>query len=436
MKKINNNPIINSIHQIDRYLFDDAKRYLAGGVNSPVRSFKAVGGEPIFINRAKGSMLYGDDGREFIDYCLSWGAMILGHAHPRVTEEVKKAIDKGTSFGTATVLETALAKMIIEAIPSIENLRLTSSGTEAAMSALRLARAFTKKDKVIKFEGAYHGHADYLLASDGVPKDFMKHTLTLPYNDIEKLDETVKIYKDDLAAIIVEPVAGNMGVVLSKEGFLKELRTIAERDDIVLIFDEVITGFRVSYGGAQRRYNVRPDLTCLGKIIGGGFPVGAFGGRKDIMKLLAPEGAVYQAGTFSGNPITVTAGIATLEILKNDLPYEALEKLTSRLSEEIETRAKKVGIKLRVNRIASMFSVFFIDKEAVDYNSARRQDTDLFKNFFHGLLNEGIYLSPSGLEANFLSTAHRVEDLNKTINAVDKAFSVIARHEVPKQSLF
>ena len=339
---------------IAKSLFNEAKRYIPGGVNSPVRSFKAVGGYPVFIKQGKGSKIYGECGGEFIDYCLSWGVLILGHAHPKITETLKQVIKNGTSFGTATKLETELAKLIVEAVPSVEQVRLTNSGTEAVIGAVRLARAYTKRNKVIKFEGSYHGHADYFLVkagsgqatlgipdSLGVPKDFTKHTIVLPFNDIKKLEEAVKRYQKDLAAIIVEPVMANCGVILPKPGFLESLRRIADKYNIVLIFDEVITGFRLSYGGAQGYFNVKPDLTCLGKIIGGGLPVGAFGGKKEIMELLVPLGGVYQAGTLSGNPIAVTAGITTLKLLKKNNPYEILQKKTEKLCEYIKLKTKE-----------------------------------------------------------------------------------------------
>jgi len=425
---------------IAKSLFDEAKRYIPGGVNSPVRSFKSVGGYPVFVNRASGSKFYGECGREFIDYCLSWGALILGHAYPEVTQKLEQAVKGGTSFGTATKLEIELAKLITEAVGSIEQVRLTSSGTEAVMSAVRLARAYTKKNKIIKFVGSYHGHADYLLAkagsgvatlgipdSLGVPEDFTKHTIILPYNDIKKVEETVKKHRKDLAAIIVEPVAANCGVILPRFGFLKGLRMLADKYNIVLIFDEVITGFRLSYGGAQRLFNIKPDLTCLGKIIGGGLPIGAFGGRKEIMQLLAPLGNVYQAGTLSGNPISVTAGIATINTLKENNPYEALEKKTEELCEAIKTKAQKYNLKLKINYLGSMFSIFFADEDVVDYKSAKTQDADLFKKFFHGLLKEGVYFSPSAFESNFISMSHTQVDINKTLKAVEKTLENIRR---------
>ena len=425
---------------INHKLFCEAKKYIPGGVNSPVRSFKAVGGYPVFVNRASGSKLYDECGREFIDYCLSWGALILGHTHPTVTQSLQQAIGGGTSFGTATRLEIELARLINEAIPSLEQLRLTNSGTEAVMGAVRLARAYTGKSKIIKFEGSYHGHADYLLTkagsgqatlgipdSLGVPKDFIKHTIVLPYNNIEKIKEIAKKYRRELAAIIVEPIMANYGLITPQVDFLLMLRKIADKYNIVLIFDEVITGFRLAYGGAQTYFKVKPDLTCLGKIIAGGLPVGAFGGKKRIMQLLSPLGGVYQAGTLSGNPITVTAGITTLKILKETNPYEILAEKTKKLCEGIKLSAQKHGLKVKVNYKSSMFSIFFTDKEVVDYKTAKRQDTHLFKKFFHSLLNQGIYFSPSGFEVNFLSTAHTPVDIEETLGTIDGVFKYLRR---------
>lgn len=425
---------------VAKKLYDEAKRYIPGGVNSPVRSFRAVGGYPVFAKEAKGSKIYGECGGEFIDYCLSWGTLILGHAHPFVIETLKQTLERGTSFGLATKLETELAKLIVEAIPSIEQVRLTNSGTEAVMGAIRLARGYTKRNKVIKFEGSYHGHADYLLAKSGsgvatfakpnslgVPKDFTKHTIVVSYNNIGRLKEVVKKSQRDLAAIIVEPVAANCGVVLPHIGFLEELRRVCDKYNIILIFDEVITGFRLSYGGAQEFFKVEPDLTCLGKIVGGGLPIGAFGGEKKIMRLLAPQGDVYQAGTLSGNPIAVTAGITTLETLKETNPYEALEKNTKELCEGIKLKAQEYDIKLKVNYISSMFSIFFTNRDVIDFKTSKAQDINLFRRFFHGLLKEGIYFSPSGFEANFLSSAHTQEDIEKTLKAMNIVLEKLRR---------
>ncbi|MFH1836862.1 MAG: glutamate-1-semialdehyde 2,1-aminomutase [Candidatus Omnitrophota bacterium] len=418
---------------IDKKLFGIAKKYIPGGVNSPVRSFKAVGGAPVFIKRAKGVKLYDESGRNFLDYCLSWGALILGHAHPRVNKSLGNAIKRGTSYGAVTKAETELAKLIVEAFPSMDQVRLTNSGTEAVMGAVRLARSYTKKDIIIKFEGAYHGHADYLLAkagsgaatfgiptSSGVPKDFTRYTISLPYNDLKKTESTVKKLRGKIAAIIIEPVAANIGVIIPKIEFLRGLRRIANKFNIVLIFDEVITGFRLSYGGVQSFFGVKPDLTCLGKIIGGGMPIGAFGGKRKIMKLLAPEGRVYQAGTLSGNPVCVAAGISTLKELKKLNPYALLTKRTEKLCLGIKSAAKEHGIKVKVNFIGSMFSIFFTEKKVKDYSSAKTQDTERFKKFFHGLLKEGIYFSPSGFEANFLSIYHKDAEINKTLSAVKR----------------
>ena len=425
---------------LDKSLFDEAKRYIPGGVNSPVRSFKAVGGYPVFIKQGRGSKIYGECGREFIDHCLSWGALILGHAHPKVTEALGHAIRNGTSFGAATKLETELAKLIVEAVPSIEQVRLTNSGTEAVMSAVRLARGYKKRDKIIKFEGSYHGHADYLLVkagsgaatlgmpdSLGVPEDFTKHTILLPYNNIKEVEKIVKKYQKDIAAIIVEPVEANYGLILPRFAFLEGLRRITERYNVVLIFDEVITGFRLSYGGAQEFFNIKPDLTCLGKIVGGGLPIGAFGGKKEIMELLAPLGGVYQAGTLSGNPIATTAGIVTLNTLKENDIYEVLEKKTKKLCKGVKAKAEKYRIKLKINYIGSMFSIFFTDEDVVDYKTAKMQNLDLFKRFFHSLLKRGVYFSPSGFEVDFLSIAHTTEDIEKTLEVIDEALKDLRR---------
>ncbi|MBU4342419.1 MAG: glutamate-1-semialdehyde 2,1-aminomutase [Candidatus Omnitrophica bacterium] len=404
----------------DKELFSEARRFIPGGVNSPVRSFKAVGGSPVFIKKAYGDKIYSECGEEFIDYCLSWGALILGHTHREVIKAIESSLKNGTSFGAATRLETELAMLIAEAVPSIEQIRLTNSGTEAVMGAVRLARAYTGKNKIIKFQGSYHGHADYLLDCTGVPEDFKRHTIVVPYNDIGAVLEAAELHREDLAAIIVEPVSGNCGVVLSDIGFLQGLRKIADKYNTVLIFDEVITGFRVSYSGAQGIFGIKADITCLGKVIGGGLPVGAFGGRREIMDLLAPEGDVYQAGTLSGNPVAVTAGITTLKILKEINPYPDLETKTKKLCEGIMASAKKYDIKLRANYISSMFSIFF---------GENGQDKGLFKKFFHGLLKRGIYFSPSGFEANFLSTAHSNEDVKKTLDVIDETFESLRRSE-------
>ncbi|MDY6864134.1 MAG: glutamate-1-semialdehyde 2,1-aminomutase [Thermodesulfobacteriota bacterium] len=410
-----------------------ASNFLPGGVNSPVRAFKAVGGRPLFIERAKGDKLYDVDGNELIDYVCSWGAMIVGHAHKDVTKALRDALENGTSYGTCTLLEVKLAKEIIEAFPSIERIRMVNSGTEATMSAIRLARGFTGRDKIIKYEGCYHGHADYLLVkagsggitlgipdSSGVPDDFAKNTLVVPYNDLEATLKKVKEYKGQVAAIIVEPVAANMGIILPKEEFFKGLREICTKEEIVLIFDEVITGFRVSWGGAQKYFDVYPDLTCLGKIIGGGLPVGAFGGKKEIMEHLAPIGDVYQAGTLSGNPIAMKAGIETLKILKQPGVYKALENSAVFISKEFKKLAQKYNLPVYSTQIASLFCTFFTREQVFDYASAKKCDTKRYARFFHGMLDQGIYFAPSQFEAAFLSLAHNEHDIEKTISCADR----------------
>lgn len=416
-------------------LFEKAQHLIPGGVNSPVRAFRSVGGQPRFITRAKGARLYDLDGNTYIDYVLSWGPMILGHASPTVVSAIKNAAERGTSYGAPTELEVELADQIRDAFPSMEKSRLVSSGTEAVMSAIRVARGFTKRDGVLKFEGCYHGHSDYLLAkagsglttlgipdSLGVPADFAKHTLTAPYNDIRTVQRILRDRGKDLACIIVEPVAGNMGVVPPAPDFLPALRQLATDHDILLIFDEVISGFRVHYGGAQALYGVTPDLTVLGKIIGGGLPVGAYGGRRDIMDLIAPAGPVYQAGTLSGNPLAVTAGLATLKQLRAKNLYKQLEERSAALARGLADEAKRAGIALTQTRVGSMLTSFFTQEPVVDWNSAKKSDTKRYGLFFHGMLEQGIYLAPSQFEAAFLSTAHTSADIEKTIRAARVAF--------------
>ena len=416
-------------------LFEKAQHLIPGGVNSPVRAFRSVGGQPRFIKRAKGARLYDLDGNTYIDYVLSWGPMILGHASPTVVSAIKNAAERGTSYGAPTELEVELADQIRDAFPSMEKSRLVSSGTEAVMSAIRVARGFTKRDGVLKFEGCYHGHSDYLLAkagsglttlgipdSLGVPADFAKHTLTAPYNDIGTVQRILRDRGKDLACIIVEPVAGNMGVVPPAPDFLPALRQLATDHDILLIFDEVISGFRVHYGGAQALYGVTPDLTVLGKIIGGGLPVGAYGGRRDIMDLIAPAGPVYQAGTLSGNPLAVTAGLATLKQLRAKNLYKQLEERSAALARGLADEAKRAGIALTQTRVGSMLTSFFTQEPVVDWNSAKKSDTKRYGLFFHGMLEQGIYLAPSQFEAAFLSTAHTSADIEKTIRAARVAF--------------
>ncbi len=416
-------------------LFAEAQHYIPGGVNSPVRAFRSVGGQPLFIKRAKGSRLYDADGNSFIDYVLSWGPMILGHAPAPVIKAIQRAAANGTSFGAPTELEVRLARMIHEAIPSMEKVRLVNSGTEAVMSAIRVARAYTKRDAILKFEGCYHGHSDYLLAkagsglatlglpdSPGVPADFTRHTLTVPYNDIRTVTQLVNEHHRRLACIIVEPVAGNMGVVPPGQDFLPTLRHLTEQHGILLIFDEVITGFRVHYGGAQTLYGVRPDLTCLGKIIGGGLPVGAYGGKKEIMDLVAPAGPVYQAGTLSGNPLAVTAGIETLTRLQARGVYRKLETLSAALAEGLKEAAKKAGVPLTQTRVGSMLGAFFTKGPVVDWTTAKQSDTERYAKFFRRMLEKGVYFAPSQFEAAFLSTAHTEADIKKTIAAAQAAF--------------
>ncbi|MBX6771790.1 MAG: glutamate-1-semialdehyde 2,1-aminomutase [Chloroflexi bacterium] len=418
-----------------RDLYAEACRYLAGGVDSPVRAFRAVGQHPLFISRGQGSRIYDVDGNEFIDYVASWGPLILGHAHPRVVAALSEAITRGTSFGAPTELETHLARLVVEAFPSIERVRFVNSGTEATMSALRLARGFTGREKIVKFDGCYHGHADGLLVkagsgaltlgtpdSAGVPAGAAANTISAPYNDLETLERIFTAHRGTIAAVIVEPVAGNMGVVPPRPGFLEGLRELTRADGALLIFDEVITGFRVAYGGMQELTGIRADLTCLGKIIGGGLPVGAYGGRADVMALLAPDGPVYQAGTLSGNPLAMTAGIATLTELRQPGVYETLERRAAVLADGLAAAARDAGVPIVGTRVGSMFTTFFTDQPVVDYTSARRSDTRRYARFFHAMLEQGIYLAPSQFEAGFLSLAHSDEDVERTIAAARVAF--------------
>lgn len=415
-------------------LFTEAQQLIPGGVNSPVRAFRSVGGQPRFIARAKGSRLYDVDKNVYIDYVLSWGPMILGHAHSAVIASIKKAAGQGTSYGAPTELEVLLAKEIRHAFPSMEKLRLVSSGTEAVMSAIRVARGFTQRTGIIKFEGCYHGHSDYLLAkagsglatlgipdSPGVPEDFAKHTLTAPYNDIRAIQQLIKTNHKQLACIIIEPIAGNMGVVPPAPDFLPTLRQLTAEHGILLIFDEVISGFRVNYGGAQALYGIKPDLTVLGKIIGGGLPVGAYGGRKDIMDLIAPVGPVYQAGTLSGNPLAVSAGLATLKQLRGKGVYKQLEQRSLALAKGIGDAAKRAGVPVTQTRVGSMLTTFFTPGPVIDWNTAKQSDTKRYGQFFHHMLEQGVYLAPSQFEAVFLSMAHSAQDIEKTIRAAHTA---------------
>ncbi len=425
--------------QTSATLFEEAQKYIPGGVNSPVRAFKAVGGKPLFINRGKGAYIWDADDNRFIDYVGSWGPLILGHAHPLVVNSICRAAERGLSFGATTEGEIELAKMIVSAVPSIEMVRLVSSGTEAVMSAIRVARGYTGRNKIVKFEGGYHGHADPLLAkagsglatfgipdSAGVPASITSDTLVLPYNDIDAVRMLLESIGKEIACIILEPVAGNMGVVLPKENYLADLRELTHKYGIVLIFDEVITGFRLAFGGAQELYGVIPDMTTLGKIIGGGLPIGAYGGKYEIMEKVAPLGPVYQAGTLSGNPIAIAAGIETLRILRDENPYPALEEKTTRLADALANAAENCGIDAAVNQIGSMLTVFFTSENVVDYNTAKTSDTHRYATFFHAMLEEGVYLAPSQFEAAFVSTAHTDKDINQTIEAAERAMCKLA----------
>ncbi|MBI2859933.1 MAG: glutamate-1-semialdehyde 2,1-aminomutase [Chloroflexi bacterium] len=409
-------------------LFEEARRYLPGGVDSPVRAFKAVGGAPVFIERGSGSRIYDVDGNEYIDYVCSWGPLILGHAHPRIVAAVKSAAERGTSFGASTELEVRLAKMVCAAVPSIEMVRFVNSGTEATMSALRLARGFTRRDRIVKFAGGYHGHSDGLLSkggsglatlgipdSPGVPVGYTQNTLIAPYNNPGAVEELFRRYPDEIAAVIVEPVAANMGLVPPQPGFLEGLRRLTQQYGALLIFDEVITGFRLAYGGAQSVFGIVPDLTCLGKIIGGGLPVGAYGGRREIMEMVAPSGPVYQAGTLSGNPLAMTAGIAALELLGQPGVYDRLEARAAKLEQGI---VAPQNVPVQVSRIGSLLTLFFAGGPVIDFDSACRSDTALFARFFQGLLSAGIYWPPSQFEAAFISLAHSDEDIRLTAETI------------------
>ncbi len=418
--------------------YAEACKYLPGGVNSPVRAFGGVDVDPLFIESAKGSKIRDIDGNEYIDYVGSWGPMILGHAHPKVLEAVKAAAQKGTSFGAPTLAETALAQKIIAAFDSIEKVRLVSSGTEAVMTAIRLARGYTKKDLIIKMVGCYHGHSDSLLvaagsglaegaiaSSPGVPDSIAKLTVVIPYNDIEAVKGAFDMYREKIAAVLVEPVAANMGVVPPIDGYLRTLRHLCDQNDSLLIFDEVITGFRLAFGGAQELFGVKADITCLGKIIGGGLPIGAFGGRADIMDMLAPLGPVYQAGTLSGNPLATAAANATLNILEQKDTYERLESSAALLEVGLAKAAKDAGIAVTINRIGSIMSCFFTDKKVQKFTDVQSTDIKRFKKFFALMLEQGIYLAPSAYEAMFVSLAHSKADIEKTIGAAKNSLQKI-----------
>lgn len=417
-------------------LFEKACKLMPGGVNSPVRAFRSVGGDPLFMASGKGSVLTDVDGKNYLDYVLSWGPLIVGHAHPEVLEAVAGAMENGTSFGACTPREVELAERIVEAYPSMERVRLVNSGTEATMSALRVARAATSRDKILKFEGCYHGHGDSLLVkagsgvatlglpdSPGVPRGLAELTITVPFNDPAALDEAFRVHRNQLAAAIVEPVVGNMGCVPPQPGFLEKLRTLTHEQGTVLIFDEVMTGFRVAYGGAQQLYKIDPDMTTLGKVIGGGLPVGAYGGKARYMNLVAPVGPVYQAGTLSGNPLAVSAGLKTLEILRRPGIYERLDALVGKLAQGLCAEATRQSISVTINRVGSMFTTFFASDPVRDYRSAKKSDAAAYGLFFRALLESGVYFPPSQFEAAFVSTAHSEGDVEATIKAASYGFA-------------
>lgn len=417
-------------------LFEEASKHIPGGVNSPVRAFKSVGGTPVFIKRAQGAYLWDEDDKQYIDYVGSWGPMILGHSHPDIVQAVKDAAEDGLSYGAPTVAETTLADVICDILPAIDLIRMTNSGTEATMTAIRLARGYTGKDKIIKFEGCYHGHSDSLLVkagsglltfgeptSKGVPEDFAKHTIVLPYNDIDALKECFAKFGAEIAGVIVEPVAGNMNLVKPKDGFLQTIRTMCDEHNSVFIIDEVMTGFRVGLGGAHTRYNVKPDLITLGKIIGAGLPVGAFGGKREIMECIAPLGGVYQAGTLSGNPLAMRAGLVMFKHLRQEGFYEKLEAQLAKLLKGLEDAAAEVGIAFKTQQVGAMFGLYFTDQEDISsFESMLKCDVESFSKFFHGMLARGVYLAPSAFEAGFISSVHSDEDIAKTIQAAKETF--------------
>jgi len=410
--------------------FAEAKKLIPGGVNSPVRAFRAVGGEPIFIERGAGSKMYDIDGNEYIDYCLSWGPLILGHAHPEIISAITEYATRGTSFGAPTLLETEMAQLVTEIMPSVEVVRMVNSGTEATMSALRLARSYTKRNKIIKFEGNYHGHADALLIkagsgvatlglpdSPGVPESIAANTLTVPYNDIDSLKLAFEKYGDDIAAIILEPIAGNMGLVKPLPGYLEQLREITRQYGALLIFDEVMTGFRAAYGGVQALYNIDPDLTTLGKVIGGGMPVGAYGGKREIMEQVAPAGPMYQAGTLSGNPLAMIAGYLTLKKLGEPGTYEAMEAKSKRLVDGFLETGRELGIPVTGTYVGAMMGMFFSEQEIINYDTAKQCNLERYAKFFQNMLLRGVYLAPSQLEAGFMSAVHSDADIDRTLEA-------------------
>jgi glutamate-1-semialdehyde 2,1-aminomutase len=422
-----------------RAYFEQAQKLIPGGVNSPARAFGAVGGSPLFIDRGRGAYLYDANGNELIDFVGSWGPHILGHRHPDVIAAIEQVLKKGTSFGAPTVIETELAQLVVDAVASVEKVRMVNSGTEATMSAIRVARGFTGRDKIVKFAGCYHGHVDSLLvqagsgaltlgvpSSPGIPAGCTADTLVLEFNDANQLEETFSQHGDQLAAIILEPVVGNMGCVPPEPGFLEACRELCTKHGVVLIFDEVMTGFRVAYGGAQERYGVTPDLTTLGKIIGGGMPVGAYGGRADIMDTVSPVGPVYQAGTLSGNPLAMACGIATLQKLRDSNPYPALEAMTARLCDGLRRGAKAARLDHSVNQVGSMFTLFFNPERVVGFVQSSQNNTERFAAYFQGMLDRGIYLPCSQFEANFVSTAHSAADIDRTIAAANEVLATIA----------
>ncbi|MBU9707757.1 glutamate-1-semialdehyde 2,1-aminomutase [Paenibacillus sp. AK121] len=409
--------------------FDEAKQYIPGGVNSPVRAFKSVGITPVYIDRGEGSRVYDIDGQSYLDYVCSWGPLIMGHAHPEVVKALQAAVVKGTSFGAPTLAETEMAKLVCERVPSMDIVRMVNSGTEATMSAIRLARGFTKRSKILKFEGSYHGHADSLLIkagsgvatlglpdSPGVPEVVATHTITVPYNDLASVKLAFEKFGEEIAAIIVEPVAGNMGVVPPQHGFLEGLREVTQQHGSLLIFDEVMTGFRVGLHSAQGRFGVTPDLTCLGKVIGGGLPVGAYGGRRDILEQIAPSGPIYQAGTLSGNPLAMAAGYSTLKLLTPEV-YDRLEERAARLQAGFERNARELGIPVTINRVGSMVCPFFTDEKVVNFDTAKTSNQDHFRRYFTEMVNEGVSVAPSQFEGMFVSGVHTVEDIDATIEA-------------------
>ncbi|NQU12765.1 MAG: glutamate-1-semialdehyde 2,1-aminomutase [Desulfobacteraceae bacterium] len=417
------------------HLFERASRYIPGGVNSPVRAGKAVGIDPLFIARADGALLWDADGNEYIDYVCSWGPMILGHSHPEVVQALEESIRLGTSYGAPTEREVEMAETIVEMVPSIEMVRMVNSGTEATMSAIRLARGYTGREKIIKFDGCYHGHADSLLVtagsgvatlgipgSPGVPKNLASQTISLPFNHLESLDQAFQRFGPEIAAVIVEPIPGNMGVIVPQQQFLDGLSRTTREHGSLLIFDEVISGFRVAPGGAQELFGITPDLTCLGKIIGGGLPVGAYGGKKDIMSKMAPQGDIYQAGTLSGNPLAMAAGLATLRVLRKGDVYKELEERSNSLFSGLGGAARAAGIPSVINRVGSMGTIFFTADPVTDFETAKASDQDLFKGYYRRMLEQGIYLAPSPFEASFVSTAHSQDIIQKTIACAEKAF--------------